>query len=308
MVSLRPFCRVVVLLASAALAYASPQKQESATELPIPQDPNQYVREVVKHELDAANDDHTLWRHHFHREDEKNNYDRDVIEAKDGQLARTVLLNGQPLTPELQAQDEARMKKLVEDPSERAKREKRAKSDGDKAMQMFKAIPDAFLFRYDTAKSDDLKRSDPESHLVCLAFSPNPHYDPPNVELKVFRSLSGKMWIDRAAGRLVRIDGQLFEDVTFGWGILGRLNKGGTFAVVQKDVGGSHWEIVAVDVSMTGKAVLFKTITKKQKERFTDFHRMPDDLTIAQAYQMLELGENSVSAASQSVPAKSNGK
>ncbi len=308
MVSLRPLCRAVAFLASTALVCASQQKQDSATELPLPQDPNQYVREIVKHELDAANDDHTLWRHRFHREDEKNNYDRDVIEAKDGQLARTLLLNGQQLTAEQQTQDEARMKKLVEDPVERAKREKRAKADSDKAMQMFKAIPDAFVFRYDTAKSDDMKHSDPENGLVCLAFSPNPHYDPPNIELKVFRSLSGKMWIDRAAARLVRIDGQLFEDVTFGWGILGRLTKGGTFAVVQKDVGDNHWEIVAIDVSMTGKAVLFKTITKKQKERFTDFHRMPDDLTISQAYQMLEMGENSVSAASQAVPGKSNGK
>src|SRR5690349_11124312 len=128
MVSLRSFCRVIALLASTALACASPQKQDVATEFRLPQDPNQYVREIIQHELDAANDDHTLWRHHFHREDEKNNYDRDVIEARDGQLARTLLLNGQPLTAEQLVQDEARMKKLVEDPAERAKREKRAKA------------------------------------------------------------------------------------------------------------------------------------------------------------------------------------
>jgi hypothetical protein len=96
--------------------------------------------------------------------------------------------------------------------------------------------------------------------------------------------------------------------VTFGWGILGRLNKGGTFAVMQKNVGGNHWDVVAIDVSMTGKAVLFKTITKTQKERFTEFRRVPDDLTISQAYQMLEQGADAVSAASQSAVAKPSGK
>ncbi len=297
-----------MFLGCATLAFAGPQNQNTASETPLPQDPNQYVREIIKHELDAAEYDHTLWRHRFHREDEKNNYDRDVIETKEGQLARTLLLNGQPLTAEQHAQDEERMKKLVEDPAERAKREKRAKSDGDKAMQMFKAIPDAFIFRYASLKADDPKHNGPEDSLVCLDFSPNPHYAPPNIELKVFRSLSGKMWIDRASGRLARIDGQLFEDVSFGWGILGRLNKGGTFAVVQKDVGGNHWDIVAIDVSMTGKAVLFKTINKKQKERFTDFRRMPDNLTFSQAYQMLEQGADAVSTASQSVVAKPSGK
>lgn len=317
MISLRSFCQVAIFLGWVTLAFATPQylnpqAQDTATETPLPQDANQYVREIVKHELEAADHDHTLWRHRFHREDEKNNYDRDVIDAKDGQLARTLLVNGQPLTPEQHAQDEERMKKLVEDPTERAKRKRRAKADGDKAIQMFRAIPDAFVFQYDL-KYKDLKHGGSEhdgleNGLVRLTFSPNPHYAPPNIELKVFRSLSGKMWIDRAAGRLARIDGQLFEDVTFGWGILGRLNKGGTFAVVQKDVGGNHWDIVALDVSMTGKAVLFKTINKQQKERFTDFHRVPDDLTISQAYQMLELGQTAVSATSQPASAKPSGK
>src|SRR5260221_4916930 len=202
MISCKPLWRVVVFFGSATLAFASPQSQDAASETPLPQDANQYVREIVKHELDAADHDHTHWRHRFHREDEKNNYDRDVIDTKDSQLARTFLVNGQPLTAELHAQDEERMKKLLQDPAERAKREKRAKADGDKALQMFKAIPDAFVFRYDNPKSDNPKDDGQENGLVRLAFSPNPHYDPPNIELKVFRSLSGKMWIDRAAGRL----------------------------------------------------------------------------------------------------------
>ena len=86
--------------------------------------------------------------------------------------------------------------------------------------------------------------------------------------------------------------------------ILVRLSDGAALLAL----GGNHWEIVAIDVSMTGKAVLFKTINKKQKERFSDFHRVPDDLTISQAYQMLEQGADAVSAASQSAGAKPSGK
>ena len=119
-------------------------------------------------EADAA--DHTHWRYHIHREDEKGSQDRDVIDTKEGQLARTLLINGQPLTAEQSAADEARMKKLVEDPSERAKRDKRAKEDEDKGVQMFKAIPDAFIFKYEGA----------ENGQVRLSFFPNPHYNAPN--------------------------------------------------------------------------------------------------------------------------------
>src|SRR5262249_41473982 len=162
----RPVWRALVLLYSANLLFALPQGRTPESEPaeptkpvvrahpemqgpPLPQDATQYVREVVKHQIAANEDDHTHWRYRIHREDEKGAQDRDVIDTKDGELARTLSLNGQPLTPQQRASDDARMRKLVEDPAERAKRTKRAKDDNDKATQMFKAIPDAFIFKYD---------------------------------------------------------------------------------------------------------------------------------------------------------------
>jgi hypothetical protein len=196
------------------------------------------------------------------------------------------LINGKPLTAEQRQNDEERMRKQVTDAGERSKREKREKDDGDKAEQMLKGIPDAFIFKYDGS----------ENGLVRLSFFPNPHYDAPNREMQVFKSLSGKMWIDPRARRLARIDGTLFEDVTFGWGLLGRLNKGGAFNVVQKDVGDNHWDIVSMDVNMTGHAIIFKSINVKQHQVLSDFRRVPDTLSITEAYDLLEKGEGAVSA------------
>lgn len=285
--------RFATLLFSASLAFALPQSHTAAAQNlpPLPPNANDYVRQTLQRELDAAKNDHSHWRYRFHREDEKGSQDRDVIDAKEGQIARTLLINGQPLNAEQRASDDARMRKLVEDPAERAKRAKREKDDEDKLMTMFKAIPDAFIFKYDGEENGQER----------LTFSPAPHYDAPTRELQVFRSMIGKMWIDRAAGRLARMEGTLFEDVTFGWGLLGRLNKGGTFTVVQNNVGQEHWEVVALDVSMTGHAVVFKSINVKQKQRVTDFQRMNDNLSIAQAYQML-VKPDAVSAVSQVPP------
>ena len=265
---------------------------------PLPKDANQFVKDAIKHQLEADAADHTHWRYHIHREDEKGSQDRDVIDTKDGQIARTLLINGQPLTPEQRTADELRMKKLVEDPAERAKRDKRAKDDEEKGVQMFKAIPDAFIFKYEGA----------ENGQVRLSFFPNPHYNAPTRELQVFRSMSGMIWIDRAGMRMSRLDGSLFEDVTFGWGLLGRLNKGGTFSVTQSRVGDDHWEIVSLDVKMSGHAVIFKNINVKQVQRITGFHRVSDNLTISEAYQLLEKGDSTVSAANDGGTANSPGK
>jgi hypothetical protein len=282
-----PLWRAAMFLMSTSLALAL-QTQTGALP-PLPKDATRYVKDTIKHQLEAEAADHTHWRYRIHREDDKGSQDRDVIDTKEGQLARTVLLNGQPLTPEQRAVDEARMKKLVSDPAERAKRDKRAKDDDDKGIQMLKAIPEAFIFKYEGA----------ENGQVILSLFPNPHYTAPTRELQVFRSMSGKMWIYRAEGRLARMDGSLFEDVTFGWGLLGRLNKGGTFSVTQNRVGDDHWVYVSLDVKMVGHAVIFKSINVKQQERLTDFHRVSDNLTISEAYQLLEKGEAPVSAENQ---------
>jgi len=124
---------------------------------PLPSDANQYMKDVVKHELAADETDHSHWRYKIHREDERGSQDRDVIDTKDGQLARTLLINGKPLTADQRAADEARMKKLVDDPAERAKREKRAKDDSDKLTMMFKAIPDAFIFKYEGEENGQVR-------------------------------------------------------------------------------------------------------------------------------------------------------
>jgi hypothetical protein len=290
--------RAAILLLFASLSMVSNGQTTTDTLPPLPKDANQLVRDAIKHQIEADAADHTHWRYHIHREDEKGSQDRDVIDTKEGQIARTLLINGQPLTAEQRSADELRMKKLVDDPSERAKRDKRAKDDEEKVTQMFNAIPDAFIFKYEGAENGQIR----------LSFFPNPHYNAPTRELQVFRSMSGKMWIDRAGLRMSRLDGSLFEDVTFGWGLLGRLNKGGSFSVTQSRVADDHWEIVSLDVKMSGHAVIFKSINVKQLQRITGFHRVSDSMTISEAYQLLEKDGATVSAANEGGTPNSPGK
>src|SRR5215510_3279098 len=276
----------LLFLLEALMAVSASDQKSAPAETQLHSDANQFVLEMVQRELDAENNDHSHWRYRLHKEDENNAQDRDVIETKEGSLARTLLINGRPLTPEQRQRDEERMKKLVDDPNERAKRERRAKQDEEKAKELLKAIPDAFVFKY----------AGMDGNLTLLTFSPSPHYSPPTRELMVYHAMTGKLWVDRNAMRLAMIEGRLVEDVKFGWGLLGHLDKGGTFKVVQKNVGDNHWDQVFLDINMTGRAVIFKTLNIKQKQILSDFHRVPDDLTIARAYEMLQNSNSSVAA------------
>jgi hypothetical protein len=86
---------------------------------------------------------------------------------------------------------------------------------------------------------------------------------------------------------LVALNGHLMADVKFGGGLLGHLNKGSTFEVGQTEVMPGHWEMTALHVNMEGKALLFKTIEVQVTENHSDFHRVPDNLTLEEAAEIL---------------------
>src|SRR5262249_34870244 len=177
------------------------------------------VRQVIQHELDEQDHDHTLWRYHMHREgrNRKDNtpysYDREGIQTNEGEVSRPVLWNGEPVT--LQPEDHRRMRPFLKDQSERAKHQEREKADEDKVRKLLGAGPDAFNFQYDGE----------EDGLVRLRFTPRPHYDAPTRELRIFRSLSGKVWIDRASRPLAPAHSTLFGDVTLAPGLVRSVNK-----------------------------------------------------------------------------------
>ena len=134
-----------------------------------------------------------------------------------------------------------------------------------------------------------------------FTFKPNPHFDPPDLETQVLTKMTGEIWIDPTQERVVRLEGHLQQDVDFGWGILGRLDKGGWIVLEQADVGQHQWRTIHFKMSMTGRFV-FKTRVFDTTEDESHFAPVPAGLRYQQAIQMLraggEFGSTSTSAAS----------
>jgi len=99
--------------------------------------------------------------------------------------------------------------------------------------------------------------------------------------------MEGEMWVHESQRRLVRIRGQLTADVKFGGGLLGHLEKGGYFNVEQRELLPGQWDLIYMEVNMKGKALFFKTIAVQEKEYRSDFRMVPEDLTLAEAADML---------------------
>jgi len=126
-----------------------------------------------------------------------------------------------------------------------------------------------------------------QGDLVTLTFTPNPAFHPPSLDARVFHAMEGGMRVDTKQERLVELNGHLMEDVKFGFGVLGHLDRGSTFEIGQTEVIPGHWEMTALHVNMKGKALLFKTIGVQVTENHSDLHRVADDLTLKEAADIL---------------------
>ena len=250
----------------------TPLRGESATHL---------VQQVVYNEVNGTKNDHLRFSYRTRKVTPKGTTTKQIIETSEGSIARLIAVNDQPPTSEQRKQDDERIHKLVNDPAERQRKYHEQQDDAKKAEDMLRVLPDAFLY-------EEIGR---EGDLIKLHFYPKPHFDPPSREASVYRGMEGTLTVDGRQKRLVRIDGHLFQDVTFGWGILGRLEKGGTFFVEQKQLEGPRWEVTTMDVNMNGKALFFKTISMHEKEISAEFRRVPENLSLKQAVDMLEKGQ-----------------
>ncbi len=263
-------------------AWASPASTEPAAAA----DPTALVRRAIQHRMDATHT-HRPLRYLLRKTDERRDTTKEIIETRDGDVARLVALNGQPLSAEANQAELDRLNNLANHPEMQEHRRQREQKDADRVNRLMQLLPDAFLYR--------LEGMVPCSAGQCyrLSFSPNPQFDPPDLEAAIFRGMAGEVWIDQAQERLARLDAHLNSNVDFGWGIVGKLDKGGTIVIEQADIGGQDWEVTNLKVDMKGKALMLKSLNFQITEHASHFSPAPADIDYRKAIQLLELAESS---------------
>jgi hypothetical protein len=108
------------------------------------------------------------------------------------------------------------------------------------------------------------------------------------MESDLLRGVAGEVWIDVMQERLIRLDGHFIADVDFGFGIIGKLNKGGTVLMEQTDVGGHDWELTRLTLHVNGKALMLKTFSFQINEEASGFAPVAPGLRYTEAIRMLK--------------------
>ncbi|HXA84248.1 MAG TPA: hypothetical protein VNZ47_04180 [Candidatus Dormibacteraeota bacterium] len=202
---------------------------------------------------------------------------RSVIETPEGRADRIVLFNDEPLSPDHQAKQQHRLEQLLSDRDAVKNDLKDQRAETQRRARMVKAFPKAFFFDF----------AGWEKGLLRFNFRPDPKFSPKDRETQMYRGMEGTVWIEPVQERIVQIQGKLVKDVTFGWGIFGRLKKGGIYEITQTQLSPGRWRITALKVDVKGKAFLVDTFRVLRNETNSRFRPVSSAMTYQAAVKAL---------------------
>jgi hypothetical protein len=281
------FCRRSLVIAAAvatSVRTAPAATPGAANDL----SPAALVRSAVANEVAAIQD--TSVKHMFRsrKQTPHGSQTKLYVETNEAMAGMTIAYDDKPIS-EQQLQGELRhLQHLVADPNDMRRKQKQEREDTEHTLRIVRALPDAFVYDFDGTEPSRPGLGKAGDELVRLKFRPNPHYSPPSRVEQVLMGMQGQLLIDKDCLQLAKIDATLFREVSFGWGILGHLDKGGSFVVEQAEVGDGTWAISRNQLNFTGKIMMVKSLMIKSDETFSDFRRMPDDITFAKGVELLK--------------------
>jgi len=235
------------------------------------------VRETVYNEL-RDHDNHGYWLYWVEQHIQNDIRLQEQVETADGPLTRLVQTNGRPLDAQTREQEQARLEHLVNSPQEMASHRKDYAEDEKHVALIMGLLPEAYIFDY----------AGDENGCHHLRFRPSPAYSPRTVEQRIVHSMSGDLWIDARLKRLSRLEGHLDDNVDFGFGLLGRLDKGGWFRMQRVQVSPTEWKTQRLELHLSGRAVVFKSIAKDTNDVRGGFAAVPAGLNLAQGMRILD--------------------
>ncbi len=95
---------------------------------------------------------------------------------------------------------------------------------------------------------------------MLLRFSPREGYKPNSMRARVLQKLNGRAWIDVQSREVRRVEADVFDTVTMGFGILGRVDKGSRFEMDRTPLSNGRWVARRMHARFALRVMLMKYI------------------------------------------------
>jgi len=248
----------------------APRDAASSSLLSVP--PRSWAVDAAANELVALHHRGSYLRYRMETINERGDQVRDVIESKDGTVARLILKDGTPLTDEQDKAERQRLNDMIASPSAYAKHVKNTESEKTMADKLAPLMPDAMINTYTPGQPQSGRNGGALE--IVLDYKPNPKFVPPSTEAQALTGLEGRVWIDAKTRYVVRMEGTIFRGVNFGWGMLAHIYPGGKVVMNQTNVGGNRWIFTDFSMQLTVRALMVKRLEIHSTAKTSDYQTL----------------------------------
>jgi hypothetical protein len=109
---------------------------------------------------------------------------------------------------------------------------------------------------------------------IAILFGPRPGPKPATREGKLVSVFKGTIWVDEAAHEVMRIEAVAIDNITYGYGLLARLNKGTRITVVREPIEGGVWLPTSIRFVGEGRAMLVRKLSIDYSINWFDYKRV----------------------------------
>ncbi len=235
----------------------------------------QVAADAIANEVKLVEYADSYLRYQVHTQDAKGDQIREVIETKDGTVARVFKRGDRPLTTQEDADEQARLKEMLDSPDAFRKHVQKDQTGKKLAVDLIKLLPGAMIFSYAPGQPQRGDKPASEPTEFVIDFKPDPKWSPPSMISEALTGLEGRCWIDAKTHHLTRLEADLFQGVNFGFGIFAHLYPGGTFVLEQEQVGDGRWIVDHFTEHVTVRAMMVKTIRENTELVADGFAAVP---------------------------------
>ena len=111
---------------------------------------------------------------------------------------------------------------------------------------------------------------------IVITFTPRPDGEPETREGRIAQSFTGSVWVDEAAREVIRIDAKAVEAISFGFGLIARLNEGSTVTLHRQPIDGAIWLPTSIRFAGEGRALLLRSLKVDQRIEWSEYKKVLD--------------------------------
>jgi hypothetical protein len=204
--------------------------------------------------------------------------------AKPGRTyKRLVEIDGQRLdAAELERRDSAHRQHILdmieqeknETPQLKAKREQQEAKD---AREQRELIDDAFaIFEVKLTGREMLDGR----RVIAATLTPRQNVQTKSDEGKWMKRFKGRAWVSDDDYQVVKVEMEALDDISIGWGLVGRVHQGSKFTFARTKVNGEVWLPVEMKFEASGRTLLFRKFQIFTVTSYSDYKKFNVDTSV----------------------------